>query len=558
MKRILALALLTAGLAACEDDPSGPDGRLPSVGDRLQLNVEFEDNCANPDLRTGRVVAVTERAIVVADTANPANGFSDADYREMGTTFDQVIYPLDTSVFGEPSDVDKNGRVILFFTRAINDLTGPSSSQFVSGLVFARDLFPKRDTRNVQGCPSSNESELIYLLAPDPARAGGNVNHPFHPQRLRTATPGTMAHEFQHVLNAGRRLYVLQAPQAGLNEEVWLNEGLSHVAEELAFYQQSGVTPRQNVDIPRIQSSGTILNAANMYAIANFGRLGNHYLEPEQNSPYDTDSDDLATRGAAWQFLRYAADRRNGDDRAFFNGLLNNTTTGMANLRQALGGADPIPWFRDWAVSVYTDDAVAMADSRFNQPSWHYRSVLTNLRGSFPLKVRRLSDGATTQLPLRAGGAAYLRFGVTAAAGAQIRVSAGGSPLPGACTTVPALQVGQVFEAGPAPAQLLCVQGAGEYTLIPFHGSPTSNSIISVDVTATGIVPVVGPPNPSLAPFEGALQAFGGEPSRFREDRSVEWRVRQREQAMFGAPAAPSRSAEATPEQTYVTLVRTK
>ena len=51
---------------------------------------------------------------------------------------------------------------------------------------------------------------------------------------MSSVTPGTLAHEYQHLINAGRRLYV---NNANAFEDMWLNEGLSHIAEELAVLQ---------------------------------------------------------------------------------------------------------------------------------------------------------------------------------------------------------------------------------------------------------------------------------------------------------------------------------
>ena len=49
-----------------------------TVGDLVQFNTN-PDACTSITNRTGRVVAVSARAIVVADTGNPAGGFTDAD-----------------------------------------------------------------------------------------------------------------------------------------------------------------------------------------------------------------------------------------------------------------------------------------------------------------------------------------------------------------------------------------------------------------------------------------------------------------------------------------------
>ena len=78
----------------------------------MQLNANALDFCDNPQLRTGRVAAITDKAIVVADTSNPAGGFTDAEYQSIGVTFDTLVDPVDRAAFGAPSDIDNNGHVI--------------------------------------------------------------------------------------------------------------------------------------------------------------------------------------------------------------------------------------------------------------------------------------------------------------------------------------------------------------------------------------------------------------------------------------------------------------
>ena len=90
----------------------------------MSLNVNANDYCINPDVRTGKVVAITSKAIIVADTANPAGGFTDAEYQSIGVTFDTLVDPVDRAAFGDATDIDNNGHVIMFFTRAVNEMTG--------------------------------------------------------------------------------------------------------------------------------------------------------------------------------------------------------------------------------------------------------------------------------------------------------------------------------------------------------------------------------------------------------------------------------------------------
>ncbi len=86
-------------------------------------------------------------------------------------TFDTLVDPVDRAAFGTPSDIDNNGHVILFFTRAVNELTPPGALGVTLGFFFPRDLYPK--TAAPGPCAGSNVAEMFYLLVPD---TGGVVN----------------------------------------------------------------------------------------------------------------------------------------------------------------------------------------------------------------------------------------------------------------------------------------------------------------------------------------------------------------------------------------------
>src|SRR5690606_7400053 len=153
------------------------------------------DGCTQPDYRTGRVVAVTERAVVVADTANPAGGFSEEEYRDFGLAFDGLVYPLAVETFGEPSDLDGNGRAIIFFTRAVNELTSPGSGSYIGGFFYDRDLFPRT---GAGACAGSNAAEMFYMMVPDPVR--GTTENSFTKESVQRHTVAVIAHEFQHLI----------------------------------------------------------------------------------------------------------------------------------------------------------------------------------------------------------------------------------------------------------------------------------------------------------------------------------------------------------------------
>jgi hypothetical protein len=378
----------------------------PAVGQILQLNVD--EGCdSTPRYRFGRVAAVTNSAIVVADTGNPAGGFTDADYQSVGVTFDTLVNPLDTTAYGAPTDIDGNGRIILFYTRAVNELTPANSQGIVEGFFNPRDLFPVT-APDSNACSESNFAEMFYLIVPDP---NGTINNNVRTKaEVQQLTIGVTAHEYQHLINAARRIYVNTS--AVSFEEVWLNEGLSHIAEELLYYRVTGLAPRQNLDGTAIATTTARINGFNAYAIGNFGRYELFLDNPVINSPY-ADNDSLATRGATWNFLRYAADHQGASDGTIWQQLVNSTTTGLQNLTNVFG-APIMDRFRDWSISVYADDRAATT-ATYQAPSWNFRSVEARLGVTpYPLQVFPLSNGVPTTQTLSGGGSVYTTLGVPA------------------------------------------------------------------------------------------------------------------------------------------------
>jgi hypothetical protein len=400
---------------------------IPAVGDIIKFNANAVDYCTNPDMRAARVMAVTDRAIVVADTNNPAGGFTADEYRSIGVTFDTLVDPTDRAAFGSPSDIDGNGHVILFFTRAVNELTSQGSGSVFLGFFYSRDLFPKTGT---SACDGSNVAEMFYLLVPDSTGVvNGNVRTK---SQVLTFTNGTVAHEYQHLINASRRMYVNATNLSATLEEKWLDEGLAHIAEDLNFWPSSGRTPRSNID-NKIFSDPRAVAAYSTFAVNNQKRYATYLGATEIQSPIGSSAfdDDLQTRGAIWSFLRYAADHLTIPENTFWFNLVNSKTTGVANLTNAIGAA-PDAMLRDWAISVFMDDNAAGVDARFQQPSWNMRSLITNGGTSvaFPLATRQLSDNVTNTLTLGADGVSFLRFSVPSGQDALLTVTSNGQPLP--------------------------------------------------------------------------------------------------------------------------------
>ena len=241
-----------------------PTGAL-SLNQVITLNANGDDRraairstWADESPRSGR------RRYIIADTTNPAGGFTDAEYQSFATTFDTLVNPMDVQNFGAPSDIDKNGKIIILFTKEVNKITPRGSNGIVAGFFYERDLFPTVGNGDLEGCPSSNVSEMYYALVPDP-------NGVFSDKRSKADvldfTTSTLAHEYQHLINAGRRLYVNNAP---VFEDTWLNEGLSHIAEELLYFKAVKLAPRQNLDVNAVIAAGS-MRSANSRAVTSAG-----------------------------------------------------------------------------------------------------------------------------------------------------------------------------------------------------------------------------------------------------------------------------------------------
>lgn len=411
-------------------------------GQILTLNANANDPCDNPIEVGARVVTQTSGTIIAADTSNPAGGFTDADYQSFATMFDTLISPLDVQNFGQPTDIDQNGKILILFTQEVNKLTPRGSAGVVGGFTFERDLFPVNDdpAHGLTGCAGSNFGEMFYVMVPDP---NGTVSDPRTKTDVLNLTPATLAHEYQHLINAGRRLYV---NDASAFEDTWLNEGLSHIAEELLYYRQSGLAPRQNISINTIGATQTSVNIFNNDQADNLGRYNVFMSKPSKTSVYGGD-DSLETRGATWNLLRYLADQHNAgtSDQSTWQSLVNTTFTGQANLAHVFG-SNYMTQIRNWATSVFSDDLPGVPPT-YQEASWNMRGIFPQLCanssctqkiGKFPLAVVPLGDGSPASLSVNAGGVAYMRFSVPANSQATINWSGSGgaSVAPGVQFTV--------------------------------------------------------------------------------------------------------------------------
>lgn len=390
---------------------------VPAVGALLTFNVPSptsDSACTHFTTQKGIVKAVGTHGILVQDTTAPAGGFTAADFASMSAEFDSDIYPADTIHFGQPSDIDNNGHVILFFTPQVNAGTPRGAAGVLEGFFFGGDLFPP------SLCAESNQAEIFYLLVPDPT---GKFSDPRPDSTVRQDIRGTIGHEFQHMINLAVRIRN-DAP----DEATWLNEGLSHFAEELVGRRENGWT-----DMKQIVISDLASNLPNYYAFfgQNLARNREFLLDPSHLGAISQYADtNLAVRGAAWSLLRWSADQYAGGTSIapFTRALVAGPDTSTVNLATVAG----VPFdtlMAGWLVATFAGgDGIAGLAPRYTFLSWDMRNVQEGLvvnNGKYPLKVTSLSPSTAPADT------------ISSAAGAYFTVSAptGGSAVIGALTS---------------------------------------------------------------------------------------------------------------------------
>jgi len=400
----------------------------PALGTFFKLNANGNDACTNRQNHTARIAAVSNAAIIAVDSLAPAGGFTDAEYAGFAATFDTLIFPLDTAAYGAPADLDNNGRVLIFFTQAVNQLTPPGSGGYIGGFFFARDLFPD-STQNslLEACPASNQGEMFYVPVVDAAsRYNG-----FFSQKdsLRIELIGTLAHEFQHLINASRRLYVTQTPN--WDEDVWLNEGMSHIAEEILYFHEAGFAPKLNLGLSTVAGNQAALDAINNYQVQNLARLEEYLKAPGLNSPY-AENDSLPTRGSTYQLLRYSMDESAQPNNVYLHALINTQNTGIVNYNTVFAGTFPniFTAVQQQVLANFFGGAGIAVDPKYAFPSWNYRDVIGNglNKKVNPLAMQSLAGSAT--FGLTGGGVGYGRFRVATGGTGSIVISAAGGAVP--------------------------------------------------------------------------------------------------------------------------------
>jgi len=338
----------------------------PVLGSTRSFNVCGNTNCSSFVSVTATAKYVGPNAAIYLDNLAPANGYDSTDIANAGALFENPVYGLhviDTTAFGAESDLDGNGVVIILLTPKVNALSGSCTSSVIAGFFYAGDLTTQT---------GSNHGEIFYSMVPDPSSATCPIPKAFASQLL----PVTFIHEFQHMISFNQHALVRNC---GCTEDIWLNEGLSHFAEELGGRQIDNSACTNNSCLDQY-ARGDLQNAYDYLSDPE----SNYLVEPE------TSTGTLAERGANWLFVRWLVDQFAADSilgTSFTRQLVGTADFGVTNVENRTGTAFSI-LVPEWQIANFTEGDTTFvqtaATSRFRYKTWNLRRIFTLNPGYFP------------------------------------------------------------------------------------------------------------------------------------------------------------------------------
>ena len=335
-------------------DATLPAPQAPfNVGDRMAFWVTDTEN------NERRQVWATLSTIGVHVYFWVADGISydETDVRRLVEVFDGKIYPTDRQYFGSEWNpgVDGDPRLYILYARGL----GPE----IAGYFSSVDELPP------QVHEYSNGHELFEINADTTSLSKDYIY-------------GTMAHEFQHMIHWYQ----------DRNEEGWLSEGLSMLAQLINGYEIGGFD-RVFIQNPDVQ-------------------LNDWAPRPQRNA---------AHYGASFLFLAYFLDRFG---QSAIHSLVANPLNGLDSIDDVLaksGAVDSrtgrIPTaddvFSDWVVTNYLLD-VSVGDGRYqyrDYPAALKASATTTLsRCPAALQDQKVHQYAVNYIRITCPGSFTLKF----------------------------------------------------------------------------------------------------------------------------------------------------
>ncbi|MCI0434501.1 MAG: hypothetical protein L0271_12800, partial [Gemmatimonadetes bacterium] len=384
-----------------------------NVGDQLPIRVpdRSANLCNNFTQITTTVAAVSQRAVILTDNANPTGGYTTADLQAMATALD-AIWDTDVDWFNAPVG---GTRIVVVFTQSINQFD-------ILGFVSSSDFNT--------ACNSSNNDLIFYGRAPNPADP---EDRRYTREEGVADAPILLSHEMVHIIQ-----FTVRLERQAQFQTVWELEGQATLAEVVngfastnrQFGQDYGFNVafnREGEMVPNDWFIGVFIDLVLYYGFdANCdpnipGSCDTPIAgTPEQCSWLDLDTNGNTgpcfpgreVYGVPALLLTWLSDQFGpslGGRQEVQRRLVNSSVRGYANILAAVGESMEtlLPQF---AASLYVDNRVSGASSRLTQPTWNLVSIETPLRVSARLRPRERSFSNFSDLAqVRGGSTVFFR-----------------------------------------------------------------------------------------------------------------------------------------------------
>jgi hypothetical protein len=244
-------------------------------------------------------LAEGDHCIVYGDSLK---NISKATAENIVKEYEEKIYPPMQRVFGDPPDIDSNGKVILFL---LDILDGYNGGGYVAGYFSQYHMMSNTVYQN------SNEADMLFLDI-YPGEAGTDIFY------------ATIAHELQHLIDFGKTT----------SRDLWINEGLSLSAEYLYGGQRSD----------RIE----IYNYAQPYGLAI--PYGNNFFV--WNGYWENQGDSLSNYATAYLFFQWLRLQAKGteigdaDGTGIYRAISDSSSYDYRGVTAAAAQINPV--FADW------------------------------------------------------------------------------------------------------------------------------------------------------------------------------------------------------------------
>ena len=305
-------------------------GKAASLGDTEVFRVLSSLTSVSSYVEvTGKVRCVGSNVVFYVD-ASSESLVSEAQVQTLCGEFDEVA-GAEIDMLGDVSDPDSDGKLHVLMTKQINCL-GALGGGIITGYFYAGDLYERSNSNKV-----SNYRDIVYTMVPDPDgdACGANSVAISNEFAMSNLLPAVLPHELQHAISYNQHVFVA----GGQAEENWLNEGMSHLIEDVMGY---------NLENP--------------------SRYAMYLASPSTYGVVTQGSPNLMERGAEYLFLRFLYEQSE-DGAAFLRRLVQSSARGVAGLEAAFQGPAGFSTFSEfmarWTVALAMTDRGISQDPRY-------------------------------------------------------------------------------------------------------------------------------------------------------------------------------------------------